>query len=396
MKFKTKDAEYLIDAFDVIHQLNPEPFAYDKKYISTYSTPKYTSKAKLLQNRRFSFAVGIHGRPINSLIDVGFGDGAFMKLAKEQIKIVGGIDITSLAVPSGCYYTNRFEQVDVVTFHDSLEHIPDLMFMREIPAETIIISLPYCHFKTRGIEWFCNEYYHRKKNEHLHHFDQFSLGKFMDNMGWYCVSISNHEDGIRKRDPEWNILTMGFKRKQEIWKPIKKWEDKYEVSSFGRVKSLSRIIGSGDGYLSKERILKQMQDPDGYMQISFPIENRKNTTAKVHKLVGNAFISNIDDKPCMNHKNGIRWHNYATNLEWVTIQENVQHGFDYNGRIIDQSAMKKPIRQINLAGETIKTWESGLQLEKEGGFNRSAIKKAIDKRKPYYGYYWDYSLNGYE
>jgi len=391
MKFTVKDANYVIDQFGVVHQQNPEPFIYDEKYSAIYDTPEYNERSEKLQALRLGFVMGAHGDYVNSLIDVGFGNGAFMKFAKQQIKFVGGIDVTAVSVPDGCHKLERFDPVDVVTFHDCLEHIPDLMFVRDIPAKTIVISLPYCHIKDKGLAWFENDYPHLKKNEHLHHFDQNSLVKFMDNMGWHCTAISKHEDIIRRREVDWNILSASFKRKQEIWVPVKDWEDKYEVSNFGRVKSLSRKIGWGNGYYSKEKILIEQNTGQGYKQVSFPVANRKNITVRVHQLVANAFVSNPENKPFVNHKNGVRWHNYATNIEWSTPRENVLHGFQYNGRVIDQSKNRKPIRQVSLNGEVVKLWESGVQVEKEGGFDRSVVLQAIKNQKPYYGFIWQYA-----
>jgi hypothetical protein len=390
MKFTAKGANYVIDQFGVVHQLNPEPYVYDETYASTYDTPEYKTKSDILQAIRLGFISAAHGDFINSLIDVGFGNGAFMKFAKQHIKLVAGIDVTAVNVPDGCYKLDKFEPADVVTFHDCLEHIPDLMFVRDIPAKTIVISLPYCHISDKGLTWFENEYPHLKKNEHLHHFDEQSLIRFMDNMGWYCTAVSTHEDIIRKRPIDKNILSAAFKRKQEVWLPVKDWEGKYEVSSFGRVKSLSRKIGGGSGYYSKERILIQQSDKDGYRQISFPIANRKNVTVRVHHLVANAFVSNPENKPFVNHKNGVRWHNYATNIEWSTPRENVLHGFHCNGREVENVTTRKPIKQMTLTREFVKEWESGLLMEKEGGFNRSAVAKAIREKKPYYGFYWEY------
>jgi hypothetical protein len=389
MKFKANGITYIKDVFGVIHQIDREPFTYNAAYSAIYDNPERVRKSEILQALRYSFCIGAHGRPINSLTDTGYGNGAFMRFAKQQTKLVGGFDITDVPVPDGCYRTDKYDPVDVVTFFDCLEHIPDLMFVRDIPAETIVISLPYCHFETRGLSWFENDYFHLKKNEHLHHFDQHSLVAFMDNMGWYCTAVGNLEDLVRHREsePEWNILTCAFKRKEEIWKDVKGEEGRYMISSFGRVRSLSR-----PKYKSKDKILSPVVARGGYLQVSFPTENRQNKRNMIHRLVCSHFHENFDNKPMVNHKNGVVWHNYATNVEWATAQENVQHGFDNNGRVMDQSAQRKPIKQIcKTTGAVIKVWESGLQMQKEGGYGRMAIKQAIEKKKPYYGFFWEYA-----
>lgn len=105
----------------------------------------------------------------------------------------------------------------------------------------------------------------------------------------------------------------------EEWKPIKDFEGFYEVSNFGRVISLPR-----NGTISSKRILKHKIDKDGYHQVTL----RKNGTkkyVKVHRLVGETFIENRDNKQQINHLDGNKNNNVVSNLEWCTPQENSLH-----------------------------------------------------------------------
>lgn len=112
----------------------------------------------------------------------------------------------------------------------------------------------------------------------------------------------------------------------EEWKDIKGYEGYYQISSFGRVKSLSRIVNSSYGKtrVIKERILILRRDKDGYMIVTFCINNQR-TTHKVHRLVAEAFIPNPENKPTVNHKNGDKAKNYVDNLEWATDKEQMTH-----------------------------------------------------------------------
>lgn len=213
MTFECSDAKYEISKDGVIHQLQPKPFVYDESYAAIYDSEKYRRESDYLQRLRLSFVSACHGRPVKSLLDSGFGNGAFIDYAKTMIESVSGMDVTDVMVPDGCFKTERLFPVEVCTYFDVLEHIHDLHFVRYIPAETVIISLPYCHYHIAGQEWF-ESWHHRKANEHVHHFDLNSLTRFMYENDWVRVAWSNLEDSVRRpRDWRQNILTAGFKRK---------------------------------------------------------------------------------------------------------------------------------------------------------------------------------------
>lgn len=212
MKFTSHGRKYEVDRFGVINQLDPKPYVYDAQYVSTYDTEEYRRQSDILQALRLGFVQAAHGRPVELLLDYGYGNGAFMKFAKQVIPTVMGYDLTDVLV-DGCFVMPRIMNADVITFWDALEHIPDLSFLRDLQAETIVISLPYCHFHTEGLEWFNNKYKHRKPDEHLHHFNEFSLANLMSFYGWEKVAVAGQEDIVRvSAHGMQNILSMSFKR----------------------------------------------------------------------------------------------------------------------------------------------------------------------------------------
>lgn len=211
MKFDIQNDHYEITPDGVIHQINPKPFIYDTNYISCYDNESYKSKSDLLQMERLTFVSAVHGRPIRSLIDYGYGLGDFMRFARKKVKMVYGFDLTRMHV-EGCEVVNKLFPVDAITFHDALEHVPDISFIKDLPCETVSVSLPNCEYHLKGKDWFAS-WYHRKPGEHLHFFDEASLIKFMDSMGWEHKSTSILEDYVRERGYDWNILQCGFKRK---------------------------------------------------------------------------------------------------------------------------------------------------------------------------------------
>ena len=103
----------------------------------------------------------------------------------------------------------------------------------------------------------------------------------------------------------------------EEWRVVPGTDNKIEVSSLGRVRSLMR----GEPY-----ILKTQKDKKGYHRLRVTI-NRQKMSFKVHRLVASAFIDNHNNLPQVNHIDGNKDNNRADNLEWVTNQQNIIHYF---------------------------------------------------------------------
>lgn len=98
------------------------------------------------------------------------------------------------------------------------------------------------------------------------------------------------------------------------WRPIPGWE-KYEASRCGKV----RRIGGVE--------LRGHVNERGYSRVSLSDGARKRSTS-VHRLVAETFIANPLALPQVNHKDGVKLHNGADNLEWVTAEQNRDHAFD--------------------------------------------------------------------
>lgn len=213
MKFESHGRKYEVDQYGVIVQVDHRPYVYDAAYSAIYDTEAYRQQSDILQAMRMGFVHAAHGGPINSLIDIGYGNGAFINFAKQHIPYVYGHDITGVDI-TGALIVPDMVKADVACFWDVLEHFPEISFVRNLPYDTICISLPYCHFLTRGKDWFDNEYPHRKPDEHIRHFNEHSLRVMMDALGWRMVAVSGHEEIVRKsKHGLQNILSAAFKRK---------------------------------------------------------------------------------------------------------------------------------------------------------------------------------------
>lgn len=100
----------------------------------------------------------------------------------------------------------------------------------------------------------------------------------------------------------------------EIWKDIKGYEGRYQVSSWGRV----RNIQTGN-------IITPYKNEKGYLKVYLNKGNHKNAKFRINRLVAQAFIPNPYNLPQVNHKDGNKENNSYTNLEWVTNKENQVH-----------------------------------------------------------------------
>jgi hypothetical protein len=122
--------------------------------------------------------------------------------------------------------------------------------------------------------------------------------------------------------------------KREQWKPIKGYEGLYEISSYGRVKSLYRIVVSNTGKQRtiNEKILTNNKRPKhaNSKYFIYSIKLNKNGISKrfkIHRLVGQ-YVPNPFNLPYMNHIDGDPLNNYHLNLEWVSHRENMCHCVD--------------------------------------------------------------------
>lgn len=116
---------------------------------------------------------------------------------------------------------------------------------------------------------------------------------------------------------------------KEIWKHIKEYEKKYQVSNKGNIKSLKR----------NKLLSLNWLDDDGYRRVNF-FQNKKRKHFSIHQLVAIHFIPNPDNKPVVNHLDGNKLNNKSSNLEWATRSENDLHAYKIGLRKPPKTAFK--------------------------------------------------------
>lgn len=183
---------------------------------------------------------------------------------------------------------------------------------------------------------------------------------------------------------------------EEIWKPIENYVGYYDISNLGNVRSLKRLLEDSIGriYTIKFRILKLGKDTDGYPQVILQ-KDRLKYSAKVHRLVANAFIPNPYNKQTVNHIDGNKENNNMLNLEWATIKENIQHSYDTGLRFAlrgSEHTLSKSIIQYDLNLNYLNTYGSTVEAERLTGINRRTISYCANlKTKKAGGYIWRFN-----
>lgn len=161
---------------------------------------------------------------------------------------------------------------------------------------------------------------------------------------------------------------------EEIFKDVVGFETLFQISNLGRVFSKR-----------SNKLLKLHTNKTGYVTLATKIGGRQgfNKCFKIHRLVAEAFIPNPTSKPQVNHLDGNKGNNIASNLEWVTCKENIVHAFSErlntarNGTDnINSKLSEEDVREIRLSNKTTRV------LGAEYGVSHTQILK-VKKRLSY-------------
>ena len=179
--------------------------------------------------------------------------------------------------------------------------------------------------------------------------------------------------------------------KNESWKDIQEYENKYQISNLGRVKSLNYHR------MNIEKILTPKINRYGYLTVNLS-KNGKIKIFLVHRLVAQAFIPNPLNLPQVNHKKEFeKQNNKAENLEWCTNKYNMNYGTGRERRLKNTDFRKRAeklmikVYQYDFKGDLVKEWKSTSDAGRNG-FDITSINECCNQRKSktHRGYVWSY------
>lgn len=181
----------------------------------------------------------------------------------------------------------------------------------------------------------------------------------------------------------------------EEWKPVFGHEDSHMVSSYGRIRSISRIVRCGGSYRSvPERILKIGVGSRGYPKVQLKHRGR---TYNVHRLVAEAFIPKPEWATQVNHIDGEKTNNRADNLEWVNQSMNQAHAysiglqrpFSLGG---PSHPMARPVVVMRVTGEVVGRWGCVTDCARDLNLRLGSVFRVLrGVRKVYAGMVFTYS-----
>lgn len=183
---------------------------------------------------------------------------------------------------------------------------------------------------------------------------------------------------------------------KEIWKPVVGYEGLYEISSFGRVRSLDRVDCKNNR--RKGIVLVPNKRKGEYRSVSLS-KDGKSKSHSVHILVAQSFIPNPNNLPMVNHKDEDPSNNRVENLEWCNAKYNANYGTinERRGKSLGygkDNPFSKEILQFNKNGEFIKKWDATMDIERELKINHSNVSKCCEGTPHFHtagGFKWGYA-----
>jgi len=171
----------------------------------------------------------------------------------------------------------------------------------------------------------------------------------------------------------------------EEWRDVIGYEGDYQVSNYGRFRTLPRMINhSATGYNFRKGVIHEYRpDGDTHIQVQLWRDGRFKQF-ELHRLIAEVFIPNPENKPQINHIDGNKRNNVISNLEWCTPQENTLHALRTG--LASGDGRPKPVRCIT----TGVVYSSIAEAARCCNIYRQSINESICRNEPYAGYQFEW------
>lgn len=180
---------------------------------------------------------------------------------------------------------------------------------------------------------------------------------------------------------------------EEFWLPVNMdgYRSLYQVSSYGRVRSMDRLVTRAEGckpYFRKGVIMKAKVAQTGYPMVCLCLNGQVKSFC-VHRLVALTFIDNPNNYPCIDHINTIKTDNRVSNLRWCTQKMNSNNpisrarlsdslrksGWKTSEKLMNRPDLSKPVIQIDAqSNNVIKVWPSCAEASRKLGINKANLE----------------------
>ncbi|MDD6530572.1 MAG: NUMOD4 domain-containing protein [Prevotella copri] len=165
-----------------------------------------------------------------------------------------------------------------------------------------------------------------------------------------------------------------------MWKPVPGYEEYYECSDNGNIRSLDRYVIQSNGMkrLHKGRELKATLNKNGYLLVPFSV-GKKRVQKYVHRLVAETYLGNIKETYTVNHIDGDKRNNQVSNLEIISVGENNKHAYEKLSRMrVTVGCRRRCIRAINTKTGEIAEYKSVAEASRILGLSETQIRRYLD------------------